>query len=191
MGLDPRIGAEFLKTGPGFGGSCFPKDILALKHLADEKESPCMILNATIASNQKRYSHIIARMKKELGNLSGLMVAAFGLTFKAGTDDIRSSPAIEIIKLLSKEGCYICAYDPKGMSNIKDTIQIDLAKDYLRCAMGANAIIILTEWDEFKNLDYQKLGNDMGQKIIFDFRNIIDAEEAKTHGFKVYQIGKA
>ena len=191
IGMDKRIGKGFLKTGPGFGGSCFPKDIMALQAICNQYESECKILEATIASNNQRIKDVIEKIKDGLGGgLCGAMVGVLGLTFKAGTDDVRSSPALEIIKLLTDEGSYVCAYDPKGMDNAKKFIQVDMAKDYLTCAMGAHALIILTEWDEFKNIDYKKLAQDMGRKIIFDFRNILDASEAEKHGFKVFQLGK-
>ena len=190
IGLDKRIGKDFLKTGPGFGGSCFPKDILALHNIIQKYDSECLVLEATIESNKRRIKNIVEKIKEKLGGVSGRLIAVFGLTFKSGTDDVRSSPAIHVTKLLTEEGAYICAYDPKGMQNAKGKLNIDMAKDYISCAMGAEAVVILTEWDEFKNLDYKRLGEDMGSKVIFDYRNILDVKEAKKHGFKVHQLGK-
>lgn len=191
IGADKRIGKDFLKTGPGFGGSCFPKDIMALQAICRKYKSESKILDATIESNKFRTENMVEKIREGLGGgLCGAMLGVLGLTFKAGTDDVRSSPALEIIRLLIEEGVYICAYDPKGMDNAKKELQVDMAKSYRACAMGAYALVILTEWDEFKNLDYESLAMDMGRKIIFDFRNIIDVQEAEKHGFKVFQLGK-
>lgn len=190
MGFDKRIGKDFLQTGPGFGGSCFPKDILALQSVSRKYGAECKVLEATIESNKKRSFDIVQKIKEKMGGLSGRLLAIYGLTYKADTDDIRSSPAIEVVKLLAEEGAYICAYDPKGMKNAKPHLSVDMARDYLSCAMGANAVIILTEWEEFRNIDYKKLSEDMGDKIIFDYRNMLSPHEAEEFGFKVYQLGK-
>lgn len=190
IGHDKRIGKDFLKTGPGFGGSCFPKDILALQDICTHFGSESKILKATIDSNNQRIKDIVAKISNELGGVSGKLIGILGLTFKAGTDDVRSSPAMQIADLLIREGAYICAYDPKGMENAKQSLKVDMARSPLGCAMGANALVILTEWDEFKNMNLKLLSEDMGEKIIFDYRNILDVSEAEKFGFKVHQLGK-
>jgi UDPglucose 6-dehydrogenase len=190
LGMDSRIGPAFLKTGPGFGGSCFPKDILALEYLAKIHEEPCYVLSAVIKSNKKRSKDIVFKIKKVLGDLRDKMIAVFGLTFKAGTDDVRNSPAIEVIQLLAEEGAYICAYDPEGMKNASPLLNIDMANNYKSAACNSDAIVILTEWPEFTKLDYVELGREMKEKIIFDYRNILNPVEIEKAGFKIYQLGK-
>jgi len=190
MGLDPRIGSAFLQTGPGFGGSCFPKDIMALEHLASKYDMPCYVLSSVIKSNKNRSRDIVAKIKLALGDLRDKMIAILGLSFKAGTDDVRDSPAIEIIKLLGEEGAYLCAYDPAGMKNASSILTINMATSYKTAARNSDAIVILTEWPEFKNMDYNILAQEMREKVIFDYRNILDREEAAKAGFTVYQLGK-
>lgn len=190
VGMDPRIGPSFLKSGPGFGGSCFPKDILALQHLSEEVGERCDVLEGIIESNKKRPQKLVDKMAAELGGLSGKIIGVLGMTYKAGTDDVRSSPAIEIANLLLENGAYLCAYDPKGMKNAKREISIDFVDDAMSAARGAHAIVVLTEWDEFSNLNFKDLASEMHQKVIFDFRNIIDCQDARSNGFKIYQIGK-
>jgi UDPglucose 6-dehydrogenase len=190
LGMDPRIGRDFLKTGPGFGGSCFPKDILALEYLAKVHEEPCYVLSAVIQSNKKRSKDIVFKIKMVLGDLHDKMIAVFGLTFKAGTDDVRSSPAIDIVKLLAEEGAYICAYDPEGMKNASAFLNIDMANSYKAAAHNSDAIVILTEWPEFTKMDYAELSCNVREKIIFDYRNILNPAEVRKAGFKIYQLGK-
>ncbi len=190
MGLDRRIGRGFLKTGPGFGGSCFPKDILALEYLASHHAQPCYVLSAVIESNQKRKHDMVSKISKALGGVSGKNIAVLGLTFKAGTDDVRSSPAMDIAKLLAEEGAIILAYDPAGAENAKEQLDIGFADSCLDASKDASAIVILTEWQEFKDLDYALMGAQMKEKIIFDYRNILDAKACRGAGFKLYQLGK-
>ncbi len=190
MGMDPRIGPAFLKAGPGFGGSCFPKDIMALEYLAKVHDANCYVLSSVISSNQRRAKDIVSKIKLVLGDLNDKMIAVLGLTFKAGTDDIRASPAIEIIKLLAMEGAYICAYDPEGMKNASSVINIDMASSYQSAARNSDAIVILTEWPEFTKMDYEILKSEMREKVIFDYRNILDPKIVRNSGFKIYQIGK-
>lgn len=190
VGMDPRIGPHFLKAGPGFGGSCFPKDILALQHLSHELDEQCPTLEGVIASNEKRSKDLLQKISSRLGGLSGKLIGVLGLTYKAGTDDIRSSPAIKLIHLLIENGAYICAYDPKGQKNAREELNVDFAYDYREAARGADALVILTEWDQFTKLDLKELSGEMNQKIIFDYRNILDPKAFKDAGFAIYQIGK-
>lgn len=190
IGLDKRIGKDFLKVGPGFGGSCFPKDILALEQFAKIYKAPCYILSAVIESNINRKYDIVVKITEKLGNLEGKKLVILGLTFKAGTDDIRSSAAIDIIKLLLEKGCNIFAYDPCGMDHTKSLrLDIELADNYIDASKDADAIVILTEWPEFQNLDYVGLSKQMKQKIIFDYRNILN-ENSIDKSFTLYQLGK-
>ncbi len=193
MGLDKRIGNSFLKAGPGFGGSCFPKDILALSQLAKDHHSDSLVLDAVINANQKRPLDMVKRIKSILdGSLSGKTIAVLGLAFKAGTDDLRSSPAIEIIKLLQDEGANIKAYDPAGMKNIEQVLTIDrleCTSSPEKSCYGVDAIIIATEWEEFKELEWDKIYNNSKSHIIIDLRNILNSSVIKAKGFKYYSIG--
>ena len=191
MGLDKRIAPDFLKVGPGFGGSCFPKDILALEYLAKKCDEPFRVLSAVIEANAQRVHHIVDKIEARMGALTGKKLAILGLAFKADTDDIRSSPAIDIVKIMIARGAELVAYDPEAIDNSKALdLEMEFADSPTHATIGADAIVILTEWSEFKNLDYKLLGAQMNTKIIFDFRNILDANELKKSGFIIYQLGK-
>ena len=192
IGLDKRIGSAFLKAGPGFGGSCFPKDILALKHVAKKANCECLILDAVIAANTNRPYNIINKIASIVGgSLIGKNLAILGLTYKAGTDDIRSSPAIELINLLKKSKVNIKAYDPKGMPNVSKYFKdLECTDTVISAATMADAIIIVTEWPEFKELDFKQIKSVLRDPIIIDLRNIIDTNKLKGLGYKYYSIGK-
>ena len=191
MGLDKRIAPDFLKVGPGFGGSCFPKDILALEYLAKKYDEPFHVLSAVIEANEKRRMHIVNKIEAKIGSLKGKKIAILGLAFKADTDDIRSSPAIDIIKIMIARGADLTAYDPEAIENTKSLdLKMHFASSVIEAAANADAAVILTEWPEFKNLDYKMLGKNMNSKIIFDYRNILDANLIKQDGFTVFQLGK-
>ena len=192
VGMDHRIGADFLKSGPGFGGSCFPKDILALSYLAHKHSEPCYVLDAVILSNQKRRKYIVDKIERILGgDIATKKLCVYGLTFKAGTDDVRSSPAIDIVDLLITMGVNVVAYDPEGMENAKMLLpeEIMAASPY-DAAIDADAVVILTEWPEFAALDFQKIGNSMRSKVIFDYRNILDCKYLQSLGFEYHRIGR-
>lgn len=184
MGLDARIGDKFLKTGPGIGGSCFPKDARALAVQAAKFGFPSHIIEALVESNELRKENMAARIKKKVGKGT---VAIFGLTFKANTNDMREAPAISIIPLLQKAGVKIKAYDPAGMEEAKHYLsKIEYSRSAAECAKGADAIVILTEWDEFKKLDYARLKP--RKKVILDFRNILKSKPPK--GWDYSCLGK-
>ena len=191
MGLDKRIAPDFLKVGPGFGGSCFPKDILALEYLAKKYNEPIHVLSAVIEANEKRRKHIVDKIEAKIGSLKDKKLAILGLAFKADTDDIRSCPAIDIIKIMIMRGAYITAHDPAAIKNTETLgLNISFATSVSNAVKHADAIVILTEWPEFKLLDYRMLGSSMKSKIIFDFRNILNPNELKEAGFIIYQLGK-
>ena len=191
MGLDKRIAPDFLKVGPGFGGSCFPKDILALEYLAKKYNEPFHVLSAVIEANEKRRGHIVDKIEAKIGVLNGKRLAILGLAFKADTDDIRSSPAIDIIKIMIARGAVLAAYDPEAMNN---SVALGLNMSFVPSAQeateDADAIVVLTEWPEFRALDYVQLGAKMKSKILFDFRNMLDAGILQKAGFTIYQLGK-
>ncbi|XVN40354.1 MAG: UDP-glucose/GDP-mannose dehydrogenase family protein [Rickettsia endosymbiont of Argas persicus] len=194
IGLDKRIGGTFLNAGPGFGGSCFPKDILALNSIMKSNKIDCKLLEAVIASNKERPSNMVDRIGTLLnGNLKGKNIAILGLTYKAGTDDVRVSPAIEIIKILSDKGAYIKAFDPMGLENAKKTfvnenlLYLDSVNEIFK---SADIIVITTEWEEFKKLNWQEIYGLVKSPIIIDLRNILEAEEVKKVGFRYYTVGR-
>ncbi len=192
MGLDKRIGSAFLKPGPGFGGSCFPKDIIALQHLTKIIDSNFLILDAVINANTNRPNLMLKKIIKTLnGTVRNKKISILGLTYKAGTDDLRNSPAIELINLLQNEGANVVAYDPQGMKNVTKYFDNKLicAKNPMEATKSANALIVVTEWEEFANLDYKKIKEHMLEPIIIDLRNILDKTILNKLGYKVYCVG--
>lgn len=193
IGLDQRIGAKFLNVGPGFGGSCFPKDILALRALAENYQADCKILDAVIDSNRKRPFDMVDKISNLVGNdLLGKNIAVLGLTYKAGTDDIRDSPAIEIIKILLTKGAYVKAFDPVGLDNAQKYFENEnllYIKSAIETCAGTDAIVITTEWSEFNELNWEIIYNSVKSPIIIDLRNILNAEVVKAAGFEYYGIG--
>lgn len=190
VGLDKRIGNEFLKAGPGFGGSCFPKDILALQHLAKKYNTGGKIVQAIIDSNKQRPHKMLAKITRVVGELSNKNIAVLGLTYKAGTDDLRSSPAIDIINLLQAAGAKVTAFDPLGNRHAhKYFAELNLANDAVAACQDAEAVVLLTEWNEFKELELDKLKHVMAKPVIIDLRNFLDASKLKEAGFKYYTVG--
>ena len=182
MGLDKRIGKDFLKPGPGWGGMCFPKDVSALKESAREKNVPIPLLDAALESNLKAHARIVDKCKKALGgSLKDKKISVWGLSFKANTDDTRFSPAISVIELLLAEGAQIKAFDPivKGVENLS----IEVSDGVKKNVTGADAIVLLTEWQEFKEIDPKKISDLMNQKIIIDSRNLLHKNKWEKAGF--------
>jgi UDPglucose 6-dehydrogenase len=182
MGLDKRIGKDFLKPGPGWGGMCFPKDVSALKESAREKNVPIPLLDAALESNLKAHARIVDKCKKALGgSLKDKKISVWGLSFKANTDDTRFSPAISIIELLLAEGAQIKAFDPivKNVENLS----IEVSDDVKKNVTGADAIVLLTEWQEFKKIDPKKISDLLNQKIIIDSRNLLQKNKWEKAGF--------
>ena len=182
MGLDKRIGKDFLKPGPGWGGMCFPKDVSALKESAREKNVPIPLLDAALESNLKAHARIVDKCKKALGgSLKDKKISVWGLSFKANTDDTRFSPAISVIELLLAEGAQIKAFDPivKNVENLS----IEVSEDVKKNVIGADAIVLLTEWQEFKKIDPKKISDLLNQKIIIDSRNLLQKNKWEKAGF--------
>ncbi len=189
MGMDHRIGSAFLKAGPGFGGSCFPKDLLALSYLAHEHNQPCHVLDAVIFSNKNRSAHMARKIQDVIGDLKGRVICVLGITFKAGTDDVRSSPAVAIINILTELGAEVRVYDPEGAKGGMELVSATFCNDAYDAVLGAEAIVILTEWEEFKALDFRRIAGLLVGKNIFDFRNILDGDSLKKMGFNYHKIG--
>lgn len=193
IGSDKRIGKHFLKPGPGYGGSCFPKDTLALAKTAHDVSSPSLIINAVIESNHKRKQKMADKIISALGgDVAGKIVAILGLTFKAETDDMRDSASIDIINTLKSKGAIIKAYDPKGMDEAKKIFgnYIEYCKDPFLAAKDAEVLCIITEWAEFKTLDLEPIKEVMRKPIIVDFRNLYSIEEMKNSGFTYISLGR-
>lgn len=193
IGLDPRIGNQFLKPGPGFGGSCFPKDILALSKTAENVNVKLSILEAAIEANKRQKEFIQEKIYKALNyELHNKKIAILGLAFKANTDDVRDSAAHDIIKGLLDKKATIKAYDPIANENMKKELpSITYSKSVYEAATGADVLVILTEWPEFKNLNFSILKEKMNNTIIVDARNILNSKTIKQLGFEYYNIGNA
>ena len=192
VGLDKRIGKKFLKAGPGFGGSCFPKDILALQYFARKVNCDSLILDAVIKANQDRPKKVVSKITQILGGkLGNKKLALLGLTYKAGTDDIRSSPAIDLINSFTEMGCDIAAYDPQGMRAAREFFaSLPLANSALEAARNADGVVIITEWPEFRHIDFKAMKFLMKKPVIIDLRNLLDQVSLEQLGYKYFCIGK-
>lgn len=193
MGLDKRIGNRFLNAGPGYGGSCFPKDTMAMAYMAHQNNVNLSLIDAAINGNLNRKKEMAERIYLSVKNMQDPKIAVLGLAFKEGTDDCRQSPALEIISFfLEKEWGHITAYDPKAMETAREILQdkIDYSEDIYSLVKGADALVILTEWPEFKTLDLDKVGSLMNHKVILDFRNMLDKDKVLSAGFVYQCIGK-
>ncbi|WP_440659165.1 UDP-glucose dehydrogenase family protein, partial [Ensifer adhaerens] len=184
IGLDGRIGSKFLHAGPGYGGSCFPKDTLALVKTAQDYDSPVRLVETTVAVNDNRKRAMGRKVIAAAGgDVRGRKIAILGLTFKPNTDDMRDSPAIVVVQTLQDAGAHVIGYDPEGMENAKKVIDgIDYASDPYEAANEADALVIVTEWNEFRALDFRRLKTVMKTPILVDLRNIYREDEVVKHG---------
>jgi len=183
MGLDKRIGKEFLKPGPGWGGMCFPKDVSALKESAREKNVPIPLLDAALESNLKAHARIVKKISDALGgSLKDKNVAVWGLAFKANTDDTRFSPAISVVELLIAAGAKVTAFDPV-VKQVKG-LAIDVKSEIVQSVENVDAIVVLTEWQEFKSIRPEVIGKAVKQKIVIDSRNLLDKSKWEKQGFR-------
>lgn len=193
IGADARIGKRFLFPGIGYGGSCFPKDVQALAKSGKEQHYNFKILQAVMEVNENQKTILLPRIKNYFrGSLQGKRIAVWGLAFKPDTDDIREAPALALIEALLAEGAHICAYDPEAMPNVKQVIgdKISYAKDEYAAALNADALLICTEWGIFRNPNFVALKDLMKDTVIFDGRNLYDAEQMTQHGFYYSSIGR-
>ncbi len=192
IGLDNRIGAKFLHAGPGFGGSCFPKDTLALLKTGQDNNAPLRIVEAVMSVNDARKRAMARKVAQALGGeLRGKTVAVLGLTFKPNTDDMRESPSIPLITALQDMGAKLRAYDPAGMEQAKNMVgDMAFCQDAYDCAKGASALVIVTEWEQFRALDFDRLKTVMERPVLVDLRNIYRPEEAVRAGFAYESIGR-
>jgi UDPglucose 6-dehydrogenase len=194
IGSDERIGKRFLFPGIGYGGSCFPKDVQALVKSSSEVGYDFQILNAVMDVNEKQKLHLLPKIKRYFkDNLKGKRFALWGLAFKPNTDDIREAPALYIIDALVNEGASVCAYDPEAVNNVRALVgdKIDFSDTQYDCLEGADALIIATEWNEFRTPNFLKIVTALKNKVIFDGRNLFEADAIKELGFYYESVGRA
>ncbi|ECQ6730916.1 UDP-glucose/GDP-mannose dehydrogenase family protein [Campylobacter jejuni] len=192
MGLDTRIGKRFLNPGPGYGGSCFPKDTLAMAFMGKQNDIDLTLINAAIKGNEERKNHMCERILNSIKDIKNPKIAVLGLAFKDGTDDCRESPAVDIVFKLLEQKVQICAYDPKAMDLAKQILgdKIDYANSMYEAIKDADVIAILTEWKEFSSLDLKKACDLVRHKKIIDLRNLLDKNEAIKLGFEYQGVGR-
>jgi len=192
IGLDQRIGSKFLHPGPGFGGSCFPKDTRALYETSVERGAPSKIVSAVIDINESRKKAMAARVIEACdGSVDGKTIAVLGLTFKPNTDDMRESPSLDILPELTSGGAKIRAYDPEGMEEAAKLLEgVEFCKNAYDTLEGADALVIITEWNEFRALDLDRIKSMMRTPIMVDLRNIYDPKDMLDRGFKYDSIGR-
>ncbi|MFZ4070795.1 MAG: UDP-glucose dehydrogenase family protein [Caulobacterales bacterium] len=192
IGLDARIGAKFLHAGPGYGGSCFPKDTLALVKTASDAKSPVHLIETTVKINDARKKQMAQRVIKAAGgDVRGKTIAVLGLTFKPNTDDMRDAPSLDIVAALQAAGARIKAFDPEGMKEAAHMMQdVHFAPNPYECVAGAEAAVIVTEWDQFRALDLTRVKAGMQQPVIVDLRNVYRPAEMQAKGFRYFSIGR-
>jgi len=192
IGLDGRIGRKFLHAGPGYGGSCFPKDTLALVKTAQDRGAPLKIVETVVAVNEARKLAMADRVVAALGgSAKGKTVAALGLTFKPNTDDMRDSPSLGILPALQKAGAIIRAFDPEGIAEAKKLMpDLTYCRDAYDCMTGADALVLITEWNEFRALDLARAKSLLRQPILIDLRNVYNPAEMAEAGFRYSSVGR-
>ena len=194
MGMDSRIGGKYMHPGPGYGGSCFPKDTLALTHIAKDSGFPTRIIEAVIESNNQRRKRMTVKIISACGgSILGKKIGILGLTFKAETDDMRDSPSLYIVPALINAGAIVSVYDPEGMNEAKKELpqkEIIWAPSSYGACEAADMVIVLTEWQEFKHLDLDKLKRDVKTPLLVDLRNIFNAEAVRAAGIEYVCVGK-
>ncbi|HTM92453.1 MAG TPA: UDP-glucose/GDP-mannose dehydrogenase family protein [Flavisolibacter sp.] len=192
IGSDERIGKRFLFPGIGYGGSCFPKDVKALMYSAKEAGYDFKILDAVTEVNESQKSHLVTKIKRYFGDLTGRHFALWGLAFKPNTDDIREAPALEIIRELLDAGASVSAFDPEAMENVKAIFgdKISFCETTYDCLQNADALIVATEWNEFRTPDFDKILSTLKEPVIFDGRNVFDVAAMEKKGFHYESIGR-
>jgi len=192
IGTDSRIGPRFLNPGIGYGGSCFPKDIMAFRAVARESGYDFRLLDEVMRINEEQRQRFLRKVRNALWTLRGKSLGVLGLAFKGGTDDIRESPAIFVVQALLQEGCKITAYDPAAMDRTREVLgsRINFANTAYEASRDADALLILTEWEEFANLDLKRLRRELKYPIVIDGRNLYDPAVMAAEGFTYYSIGR-
>lgn len=190
MGYDPRIGPTFLNAGLGYGGSCFPKDVKALSYMAEVKGRHPQLLQAVMEINEDRRRQLVDKTREMLGDLQGKSIGLLGLTFKPNTDDLREAPALEVAERFRAEGAQVFAYDPVAMGRAKDMdLQVEMSSNPYDMASACDALVVCTEWNEFKQLDLERVAEEMAMPTIIDGRNIYDPDQLETLGIRYVGMG--
>lgn len=191
MGLDSRIGNRFLNPGPGYGGSCFPKDTMAMAYMARQNEVALTLIDAAVKGNNQRKKQMAERVLKAVKDVAGARIAVWGTAFKGGTDDCRESPAMDIIGELLQQKADIVVFDPKAMGTACQLLgnKVSYADSMYEALKDADVLAVLTEWDDFRAIDLEQAGLLMRHKKIVDCRNLIGREKAEKAGFEYYGIG--
>ena len=192
MGLDGRIGMKFLHAGPGYGGSCFPKDTVALVRTAQEYGSPARLVEAVVQVNDRRKGVMASRVMTACGgSVRGKTVGVLGVAFKPNTDDMREAPSLAIIPALQDAGATVRAYDPAAMHEAGALLPgVHWCADAYDVAAGADVLVIITEWNEFRALDLERIGASMNQRVLLDFRNVYRGDDVRKQGFTYTSIGR-
>jgi UDPglucose 6-dehydrogenase len=193
IGSDFRIGPSFLRAGCGYGGSCFPKDVAAMEHISRQAGHESLFVNAIQATNKNQKKRFVDRLVEKLGRpIEGATIAVWGLAFKADTDDIRESPALDVIKYLLDKGAHVRATDPKGMENMKQVFkeQVEWCHDPVTAAAGADAVALLTDWPQYSTLPFRKIAATMNAPVIFDGRNCLHRDVMRETGFQYFPMGR-
>lgn len=192
MGLDGRIGKKFLHSGPGYGGSCFPKDTLALCRIAQEHGSPVRIIETVIEVNAAQKARMVGKIRKALGGSeAGKKIAVLGLTFKPETDDMRDAPALTILPALREKGAEIIVTDPHGMEESKKYMpELTYVQDPYEAIKDADCLVLMTEWNEYRSLDFEKIKNSMKGRIFVDLRNVYEPKKIREEGFEYFGVGR-
>ncbi len=191
IGLDKRIGGKFLNAGPGYGGSCFPKDTLALVKTAQDYGAPTKLIETTVEVNDARKKAMAGKVAEAAGDLKGKTVGVLGLTFKPNTDDMRDAPSLDIIPALQAQGASVQAFDPEGQHEAQHMLKdVAFKADAYEVAAGADVLVIITEWDQFRALDLNRLKATMKAPVLVDLRNIYKPEDVTSKGFKYASIGR-
>jgi UDPglucose 6-dehydrogenase len=192
MGYDKRIGPHFLYAGIGFGGSCFPKDVRALTYMAEQADCHPQLLRAVMDINFDQRRLFVDKIRNALGTLEGATIGVWGLSFKPNTDDMRDAPAVDIIKMLAAQGASVRAYDPAAIERAKALVPMAIfCQDVYQVAAGCDAVLLLTEWNEFKQVDMQAVRDSMKQPVLIDGRNLYDPDEMVKLGFRYWGVGRA
>jgi UDPglucose 6-dehydrogenase len=191
MGMDPRIGSAFLSPGVGFGGFCFPKDVQAFVRIAEKAGCDFSLLKEVENVNKRRIEHFVEKVRKELWVIRGRKIGVWGLAFKPNTDDIRFAPALELLRILISEGAEVRAYDPQATEKARAVLPaVHYCASPYEAAQDAEAVLIVTEWEEFRQIDWQRLRSVVDRPLIVDGRNTLEAKEIARHGFHYVSIGR-
>jgi UDPglucose 6-dehydrogenase len=191
MGLDRRIGSKFLHAGPGYGGSCFPKDTLALLQIGKDNSVKLGVIEAAVKANNFQKEKAVKGIIKAMGKVKGKTICMLGLSFKPNTNDLRDAPSIYIINKLLKAGAKVKAFDPVAISDAREILpDVTYSKDAYGATKGVDAVVIVTEWNQFRSLNLQKIKDNAKGNYFFDLRNIYDPEKLTEIGFKYYSVGR-